>query len=136
MPLQGCIMKTHAFKNYDLEFLYIYLDGQQFPLQPDYGSGSAVCGFYQLALASGKHLKNQALSIDREDFLHGYTLYAFNLTPDEGCGQHVSLIKSGNIRLESRFRRPLPRRINLIVYSIFDSIIEVSNRRQILVDYY
>lgn len=128
-----------AFKNYDLEFLSIYLDGQQFPakpLQPDYGCGSAVREFYQLALASGKHLKNQALSIDREDFLHGYTLYAFNLTPDEGCGQHVSLIKSGNIRLEARFRQPLPRTINLIVYSIFDCVIEVSNRRQILVDYY
>ncbi|KAI2644943.1 Retrovirus-related Pol polyprotein [Labeo rohita] len=53
------------------------------PLQPDYGGGSAVREFYQLALASGKHLKNQALSIDREDFLQGYTLYAFNLTPDE-----------------------------------------------------
>ncbi|KAI2645445.1 hypothetical protein H4Q32_028939 [Labeo rohita] len=60
-----------AFKNYDLEFLSIYVDGQQFPakpLQPNYGTGSAVREFYQLALASGKHLKNQALSIDREDF--------------------------------------------------------------------
>ncbi|XP_053466915.1 uncharacterized protein F54H12.2-like [Ictalurus furcatus] len=128
-----------AFKNYDLEFLAVYLDGQQHPakpLQPEYGSGSAVREFYQLALASGKHLKNQPLAIDREDFLHGYTLYAFNLTPDEDCSQHVSLIKSGNIRLEARFRQPLPRTINLIVYAIFDSIIEVSNRRQILVDYY
>jgi len=87
-------------------------------------------------LASGRHFKNQALCIDREDFLHGYTLYAFNFTPDEECGQHVSLIKSGNIRLEARFRHPLPRTINLIVYSLFDSMIEVSNRRQVLVDYY
>lgn len=128
-----------AFKNYDLEFLSIYVDGQQFPakpLQPNYTSGSAVREFYQLALASGRHLKNQALSIDREEFLHGYTIYAFNLTPDEDCGQHVSLIKSGNIRLEARFRQPLPNTINLIVYSTFDSVVEVSNRRQILVDYY
>ncbi|XP_051573570.1 uncharacterized protein F54H12.2-like [Myxocyprinus asiaticus] len=128
-----------AFKNYDLEFLTIYLDGQQHPakpLQPEFESFSAVREFYQLALASGNHLKNQALSIDREDFLHGYTLYAFNFTPDEECSQHISLIKSGNIRLEAFFRQPLPQMINLIVYAIFDSIIEVSNRRQILVDYY
>lgn len=128
-----------AFKHYDAEFLSIYLDSLQFPskpLQPDYANGSAVREFYQLVLASGKHLKNHALSIDREDFLNGYTLYAFNLTPDEDCGQHISLIKSGNIRLEARFRQPLPRTINLIVYAIFDSIIEVSNRRQILVDYF
>lgn len=128
-----------AFKNYHLEFLAIYLDGQQYPakpLQPEYENGSAVREFYQLALASGRHLKNQPLCIDREDFLHGYTLYAFNFTPDEECSQHVSLIKSGNIRLEARFRQPLPRTVNLVVYALFDSVIEVSNRRQILVDYY
>ncbi|XP_062841285.1 uncharacterized protein F54H12.2-like [Trichomycterus rosablanca] len=128
-----------AFKHYDLEFLAVYLDGQQFPSkphQPDFQSGSAVREFFQLALASGRHLKNQALSINRQEFLQGYTLYAFNLTPDEECGQHVSLVKSGNIRLEARFRQPLPHTVNLIVYAVFDSIIEVSNRRQVLVDFY
>ncbi|XP_048036209.1 uncharacterized protein F54H12.2-like [Megalobrama amblycephala] len=128
-----------AFKHYDLEFLAVYVDGQQFPakpLQPNFESGAAVREFYQLAMASGRHLKNQALSIDRDDFLNGYTLYAFNLTPDEECSQHISLIKSGNIRLEARFRQPLPQTINLLVYAVFDSIIEVSNRRQVLVNYY
>ena len=128
-----------AFKNYDLEFLALYVDGLQQPakpLQPQYLQGAAVREFYQLALATGRHLKNRAMLIDREDFLHGYTLYAFNLSPDEECGQHLSLIKSGNIRLETRFRQPLRSTINLIVYAIFDSIIEVSNRRQVLIDYY
>lgn len=128
-----------AFNHYDLEFLAVHVDGQQFPakpLQPDFASGSAVREFYQLATATGRHLKNQALSINRDDFLKGYSLYAFNLTPDEDCGQHISLIKSGNIRLEARFKQPLPHTINLIVYAVFDSIIEVSNRRQVLADYY
>ncbi|XP_048010383.1 uncharacterized protein F54H12.2-like [Megalobrama amblycephala] len=128
-----------AFKHYNLEFLAVYVDGQQFPtkpLQPNFESGLAVREFYQLAMASGRHLKNQPLSIDRNDFLNGYTLYAFNLTPDEDCGQHISLIKSGNIRLEARFRQPLPHTINLIVYAVFDSLIEISNRRQVLVNYY
>ncbi|XP_039525756.1 uncharacterized protein F54H12.2-like [Pimephales promelas] len=128
-----------AFKHYDLEFLAVYVDGQQFPakpLQPNFTDGLAVREFYQLAMTTGRHLKNQSLSIDRSDFLDGYTLYAFNLTPDEECGQHISLIKSGNIRLEARFRQPLPNTVNLLIYAVFDSIIEVSNRRQVLVDYY
>lgn len=117
----------------------LYVDGQQYPsrpFQPDYDSEAAVREFYQLSLSSGRHLKDQALSIDRREFIHGYTMYAFNLAPDEGCGQHISLIKSGNIRLEMRFQQPLPQTINLIVYAVFDSIIEISNRRQVLVDYY
>ena len=128
-----------AFKHYDLEFFVVYVDGQQYPskpLQPQYLTGSAVREFYQLALTSGRQLKNRALLMDRQDFLEGYTLYAFNLTPDEECSQHLSLIKVGNLRLETRFRQPLPHTINLIVYAIYDSIIEVSNRRQVLVDYY
>ncbi|XP_073673531.1 uncharacterized protein F54H12.2-like [Garra rufa] len=59
-----------AFKHYDLEFL-----AKQFPakpLQPDFAGGSAVREFYQLATATGRHLKNQPLSINREDFLKGY----------------------------------------------------------------
>lgn len=128
-----------AFKHFNLEYLSIYQDGLALPckpLQPEYENGAAVREFYQLVLSTGRHLKNQALAIDREDFLNGYTLYAFNLAPDEECGQHVSLIKSGNIRLEARFRQPLTSTINLIVYAIFDSVIEISNRRQVLVDYY
>ncbi|KAI4899927.1 hypothetical protein NFI96_008311, partial [Prochilodus magdalenae] len=41
------------------------------------------------------HLEDQSLPIDRSNFLQGYTLYVFNLTPDEECSQHVSLVKSG-----------------------------------------
>ena len=128
-----------AFKHFDLEFMAIYVDGEQHPskpLQPHYGNEAAVREFYQLALSTGRHLKNKAMIIDREDFMAGYTLYSFNLTPDEDAGHHMSLIKSGNIRLEARFRQPLPHTINLIVYAVFDSIIEISNRRQVLMDCY
>ncbi|XP_073694091.1 uncharacterized protein F54H12.2-like [Garra rufa] len=128
-----------AFKHYDLEFLALYVDGQQIPakpLQPNFSSGAAVREFYQLATATGRHLKNQALSINREEFLKGYSLYAFNLTPDEDCGQHISLVKSGNIRLEVRFKQPLVHTINLLTYAVFDSLLEISNRRQVLLDYY
>ncbi|KAL1268409.1 hypothetical protein QQF64_033772 [Cirrhinus molitorella] len=72
-----------TFNHYNLEFLAVYIDGQQFPakpLQPNFESGSAVSEFYQLATATRRHLKNQALSINRDNFLNSYTLYAFNLT--------------------------------------------------------
>ncbi|KAG1925880.1 hypothetical protein F2P79_025224 [Pimephales promelas] len=77
-----------AFKHFDLEYLTLTCDGTQVPsrpFQPEYNNGAAVREFYQLVTATGRHLKNQSMIIDREDFLHGYTLYAFNLTPDEEC---------------------------------------------------
>ncbi|KAK2834689.1 hypothetical protein Q7C36_015390 [Tachysurus vachellii] len=126
------------FKHYDAEFVALYVDGTQYPakpFQPDFQSDNAVREFYSLILASGKQLKDQALAINREEYSRGYTLFAFNLNPDDDCGQHLSLIKSGNMRMELRFRQALPRTVNLIVYASFDSILEINNRRNVLIDY-
>ncbi|XP_077076721.1 uncharacterized protein F54H12.2-like [Siphateles boraxobius] len=44
-----------AFKHYDLEFLAVYVDGQQYPskpLQPNFKDGLAVREFYQLAMTT------------------------------------------------------------------------------------
>jgi hypothetical protein len=128
-----------AFKHFNLEYLNLTADGvsnPNRPLQPQYNLGNAVREFYQLVSATGRHLKNQPLAIDREDFLNGYTLYAFNLTPDDECGQHMSLIRSGNIRLELRFREPLEHTVNLLIYATYDSLLEISNRRQVLAEHH
>lgn len=130
----GAYDKKHfTFKRYDLEFLAVYIDGQQNPskpLQPKYNEASAVCEFYQLVLSTDRYLKNKALITNRQDYLSGYNFYSFKLPPDEECGQHLTLIKSGNISLEVHFRQPLPNSINLILYVAFDSIVELTNQRQ------
>ncbi|KAK2848171.1 hypothetical protein Q7C36_009853 [Tachysurus vachellii] len=120
------------------KFVALYVDGTQYPakpFQPDFQSDNADREFYSLILAPGKQLKDQALAINREEYSRGYTLFAFNLNPDDDCGQHLTLIKSGTMRMELRLRQPLPRTVNLKVYVSFDSILEINNRRNILIDY-
>ena len=86
--------------------------------------------------ATGRQLKYREISIKRKEFAKGYALFCFNLDADEGCGQHVSLVRTGNVRLEARFRVALATTVNLICYAVYDSVIEISNRRQVLLDYY
>ena len=127
------------FEHYDTEFMCLYADGQSFPakpFQPLFQRSQYAREYYQLIQTTGRHLKDRSLAITRKDFGAGYTLFCFNLEPDEGCSGNVSLIKTGNVRLEARFRVPLPRTVNLICYSVFDLVIEVANRRQVLLDYY
>lgn len=64
-----------------------------------------------------------------EDFGAGYSLFCFNLEADVGHSGNVLLIKMSNIRLETRFRN---RTVTLICYSVFDSVTEISNMRQVL----
>lgn len=127
------------FENCDIEFMSLYADSQAYPakpFQPNFQRKHYTREFYQLIQTTGRHLKDRSLAITRADFGNGYTLFCFNLEADEGHSGNVSLIKTGNVRLETRFRNPLPRTVNLLCYSVFDSVIEISNMRQVLLDYY
>ncbi|XP_072745844.1 uncharacterized protein F54H12.2-like [Anoplolepis gracilipes] len=86
---------------------------------------------------NGIHFLNEENSISREDYFKGYTLFAFDLTPDlsANCAGHWNLVKYGSLRLEVRFERALAETINCIVYAEFDNVIEIDASRQVIVDF-
>nr|XP_048695603.1 uncharacterized protein F54H12.2-like [Caretta caretta] len=51
------------------------------------------------------------------------------------CADHYSLIKTGNLRAEIRFGKALTITVNMIVYGVFDNVIEINQRRNVLFDY-
>lgn len=127
------------FEHYDLEYLSISADGQSHPsrpFQPSFQYGLYTREYYHMIQTTGRHLKDRPLAVTRRDFGNGYSMFCINLEPDEGCSGNVSLIRTGNVRLEARFRVPLPRTVTLICYSVFDSVLEISNQRQVLMDAY
>ncbi|XP_050795729.1 uncharacterized protein F54H12.2-like [Gopherus flavomarginatus] len=105
------------------------------PLQPDFEAGRCVREYINLVQTAGKHMKDRSLLIDREEFAQGYTLFAFDLSPDQECADHYSLIKTGNLRAEIRFGKALTVTVNMIVYGVFDNVIEINQRRNVLFDY-
>ncbi|XP_032094567.1 uncharacterized protein F54H12.2-like [Thamnophis elegans] len=126
------------FQHYNVNFCALYCDGEQIPakpLQPDYEHNLFVREYMQLLQTSGKSMKDRSVLINREEFNNGYTLYCFDLNPDQGCSEHYSLIKNGNLRAEIRFAVPLPNTINMILYAIFENLIEISHTRNVLYDY-
>ncbi|CAI5669519.1 unnamed protein product [Oreochromis niloticus] len=126
------------FRHNDVEYLALCQDGRQVPakaFQPQFDRGNSVREFYHMFSATGRHLKDLPLSIDRQEFNEGYALFAFNLEPSEDADA-LSPVSNGNLRLEMRFRVPLPQTTTLIVYACYDSILEIDSKRQVLVDYY
>ncbi|TWW53984.1 hypothetical protein D4764_0287190, partial [Takifugu flavidus] len=111
------------FRHYDIEYLALCQDGRQVPakaFQPDFNNGVSVREFYNMFLATGRHLKDLPLSISRDDFNDGYSLFVFNLNPSDD-NDALSTVSNGNLRLELRFRTPLPHTATLIVYACYDS---------------
>ena len=126
------------FLHNNVEYLALCQDGRQVPakaFQPGFNEGVSVREFYNIFTATGRHLKDLPLCIDREDFGSGYSLFVFNLSPSEDS-EALSPVTNGSLRLEMRFRTPLPHTTTLVVYACYDSILEINSKRQVLVDYY
>ena len=129
---------AYNFRHYDVNFLALYADGQQIPakpLQPNCERNKAVRSYLSLFSGTGMLYRDVGNNIDRDEYLQGYTLFAFDLTPDLNDGSHFNLVKQGNLRLELHFGRPLPETICVIVYAEYDNIIEVDRSRNVIFDY-
>ena len=133
-------LNPFEFKHCDLNFLSLHLDGQQVPwgpLKPSYGTKNYVRAFFT-QFSSGDGINADTGNIvDREEFSEGHTLYCFDLTPDlsSSSGHHFNVTRRGNCRIELGFEKTLPFTGNVIVYSEFESIIEIDAERKVTHDY-
>ncbi|TKS65905.1 hypothetical protein D9C73_027927 [Collichthys lucidus] len=121
------------FIHNSVEYMALCKDGRQVPakaFQPQFNQGSSVREFYNMFIATGRHLKDLPLSISRDEFNHGYSLFVFNLNPTDDSDA-LSPVSNGNLRLEMRFRVALPHTTTLIVYACYDSILEINSKRQL-----
>ena len=129
------------FKHHNLTQVGVYVDGEQIPRKPLFlnfdaaGGQNVIDGYQSLFSGIGKLSQDTGNQINRSDYGSGYTLFAFDLTPDHCPGDHFELIKQGNLRLELHFSEALANTVNLIVYAEFQNIIEVDANRNVLSDY-
>lgn len=128
------------FLHLNLNFLTLHVGGRQVPavpLQPNFAQNLYVRSYLALFEAVGKSHGDTGNDISYDEFSQGFTLYAFDLSPDgaAGCGGHSQLIKHGNVRLEAHFAQPLPHSINVVVHGEFQALIEIDKHRHVLCDF-
>lgn len=129
------------FQNTAINYLSLYVDGQQIPgkpLQPEFGANDTwVQSYHTLFSGTGIHFQNEGLGIDRESYARGYCLFAFDLTPDlsANCFTHWNLVRHGSVRIEVRFGAALTTTMNCIVYAEYDNVIEIDSARQVITDF-
>ena len=128
------------FQHYNVTSVAVHVDGEQIPakpLRPVFQGPiiNYVRSYHTLFSGTNKMFEDQGNEITRTDYGNGYTLYAFDLTPDLTCGGHFNLQKHGDLRLEINFRQALVQTINVIVYAEFENIIEIDKSRNVIFDY-
>ena len=121
------------FKHFDVNYVSIFIDGQQFQkYETDFEHNRYLECFHNLSDSIERHSRCHSNGISRESYKNGNTLFCFDLTPGATEDRCLNLIRRGNLRIELRFTKPLPRSINLIIYSTFTNVIEVDKLRNIL----
>jgi hypothetical protein len=123
------------FQHFNVNRLALYANGVALPYKefhPDFENGNCVREFLALYQSMEMFGKNQSFEITYEEFQKGgYNLFCFNLTPDlsMNSGQQQ---KIGNLRLEMGFAKPLVDAINIVIYAIFDSEIQITKAGEVL----
>jgi len=73
--------------------------------------------------------------ITLEMFTKRFYLLGFDLTPGrEADEDHISLPRQGNVRIEARFKKPLPEPVICILYAEFPGHIESDHSRNVTVE--
>ncbi|XP_071504964.1 uncharacterized protein F54H12.2-like [Diadema antillarum] len=128
-------------QHFGVNYISLYVDGVQVPskpIQPVYGDTpglQAIRAYQTLFSGTDKLYKDVGNHVSREDYDRGYTLYAFDLSPDLSSGQHFNLKRQGNLRLELHFDENLGQGINIICYAEFVNILEIDRARNVIFDY-
>ena len=125
------------FKHYGLTHLSLKVGGDSLePFRPDFAGGIYTREFLSLYSGIGKFKEDFGNDITPETFAKGYTLFAFDLTPDLSCdSDHYQLVKKGSVDLDVTFATALTSAVCMIVYAEYDNVIEIDKSRNVITDF-
>lgn len=135
----GCYTKNpFNFKHFDVSQISIYLDGQLSsikPLELNYEANQYITGYLSLFQGTNKYKKDSGNDINRDEYGEGYSLYAYDLTPDMNDDNYFNLVREGSVRVDLKFRKPLPNVVNVIALAESENMLQIDKFRNITHDY-
>ena len=127
------------FQHFNMNKLALYRDGTSVPgrpFSPDFSKGKILRSYMQTMRTFNYPNTDDSNGLIPEEFANGYTIYAFDLTADkEMIAGHRQPISSKNLRLELSFDTATTETINVLLFSVYDSAIEITQLRDVITHY-
>ena len=96
-----------------------------------------IQAYNTLFLGTGKMYANMGLDISREDYAQGYTLYAFDLTPDMcNTTDYFNAVQRGSLSVDITFAKSPDANspIAMVCYGDFENVIRIDSQRNVIYD--
>ena len=127
------------FQHFDLSKIGLYRDGELVPgqiFQPNFKNHQFIHSYVNTMVAMNYFNTDDSNGMTIEHFENGYTLHVFDLTPDANSqAPYRNIVKNTSLRLEMSFDTPLPDTINVMLFAIFDSKLEITRLRDVFMNY-
>ena len=102
----------------------------QLPHSLDFSEGVYTSVYLSMFTAQNLEKNDCGLNVSLSDYAQGYCLLSFDTKPDFEQDEQ-SEPASGNVRLELRFKTPLEKAINVILYSGVDTVLRIDQARAV-----
>ena len=94
-----------------------------------------IQAYNTLFSGTGKMYANMGLDISREDYAKGYTLYAFDLTPDMcNTTDYFNAVQRGSLSVDITFATNPANAIAMVCYGDFENVIRIDSQRNVIYD--
>ena len=129
------------FKHYNVNYLNLTLDGVSVgnsPIETVFSENKIdyTEAFLNLFKVSSKFNKDAGNNLTFGDFNNGYSIFAFEINPLKSFNNEALYpTRTGTLRLQCKFDAVLPEAINVITYSVFDSVIYIDQTRSVSIEY-
>lgn len=127
------------FEHFGLNKIGVYRDGEMTLGQtftPDFDKDCFLRSYVNTMTALNLFNTDDSNGMTIEHFKNGYNLYVFDLTPDGNAhATYRSVKSSSSLRLELGFEKVLTQTVNVVIFAVFDSKLEITKYRDVIMNY-
>ena len=129
------------FQDFSLTEIVLYRNGMGVPgrpFTPDFTTDAEVCmrSYINTMQTMGYFNTDDTNGLTYDEFIGGYTIYAFDLTADNNVSApYQQALSMSNLRIDLKFKANLAKAINLLLYAVFDSAVEITHSRDVITEY-
>lgn len=128
----------YNFKHHNIGL--VMLTGDHFqqirPIKTNYKQNEFVEAYSALHDALNIYFQDTSVAITPEQFKASCNVVGFDLTNDmQASAAHASIGKSGVLRLQLQYTKPLEKSLKLIVYAEYNNYLNIDANREVFTDY-